>query len=77
MDFAAALGQVQVALDARHIPACLRIWRFPKIRGTFSGVPIMRIILFWGLCWGPPPFWELIISGDGAVDSRDHTGIMG
>ena len=28
------------------------IWRFPKIRGTF-GVPIVRIIIFWGLSWGP------------------------
>ena len=26
----------------------------PKIRGTFLGVPIIRIILFWGLYWGPP-----------------------
>ena len=28
-------------------------WRFSKIRGTFLGVPIMRIIVFWGLYWGP------------------------
>ena len=27
---------------------------FPKIRGTFLGVPIMRFIVFWGLYWGPP-----------------------
>ena len=27
---------------------------FPKIRGTFFGVPIMGIIVFWGLYWGPP-----------------------
>ena len=29
------------------------IWGFPKIRGTFLGVPIIRIIIFWGLYWGP------------------------
>ena len=29
------------------------MWRFPKIRGTFSGVPIVRIIVYWGLYWGP------------------------
>ena len=28
------------------------IWGFPKIRGTFLGVPIVRIIVFWGLYWG-------------------------
>ena len=26
---------------------------FPKIRGTISGVPIIRIIIYWGLYWGP------------------------
>ena len=26
---------------------------FPKIWGTFLGVPIMRIVLNWGLYWGP------------------------
>ena len=29
------------------------IWGFPKIRGTFLGVPIIRIIISWGLDWGP------------------------
>ena len=29
-------------------------WEFPKIRGTFLGVPIIRPIVFWGLYWGPP-----------------------
>ena len=24
-----------------------------QIRGTFLGVPILRIIIFWGLYWGP------------------------
>ena len=23
-------------------------------RGTFLGVPIIRIIVFWNLYWGPP-----------------------
>ena len=32
---------------------CRSIWGFPKIRGTFWGVPIIRIILYWGLFWGP------------------------
>ena len=28
--------------------------RFPKIRGTFLGVPIIRTIVFWCLYLGPP-----------------------
>ena len=34
---------------------------FPKIRGSFLGVPIIRIIVFWCLYWGPPLFWETTI----------------
>ena len=30
------------------------IWGFAKIRGTILGVPVIRIIVFWGLYWGPP-----------------------
>ena len=30
------------------------IWEFPKTRGTILGVPIIRIIVYWGLYWGPP-----------------------
>ena len=26
---------------------------FPKIRATFLGVPIIRIIVYWGVKWGP------------------------
>ena len=26
----------------------------PKIRGTILGVSIIRIIVFWGVYWGPP-----------------------
>ena len=29
------------------------LWGFPKIRGTFLGVPIIRTIVFRGLYWGP------------------------
>ena len=29
------------------------IWGFPKIRGTFLGVPIIRTLVFWGPYWGP------------------------
>ena len=28
-------------------------WGFPKIRGTVLGVPIVRILLYWGLYRGP------------------------
>ena len=31
---------------------CLK-WGFPKIKGTFLGVPIIRTIVYWGLYWGP------------------------
>ena len=30
------------------------IWGFPKIRGTFLGVPIIRTVVYLGLYWGPP-----------------------
>ena len=29
-------------------------WGFPKIRGTILRVPIIRIIVYSGLYWGPP-----------------------
>ena len=32
---------------------CLCMWLFPKIRGTFLGVPTIRTKVFWGLRWGP------------------------
>ena len=32
-------------------------WGFPKIRGTFWGVPIIRTIVYRGLYWGTQ-FWE-------------------
>ena len=39
------------------------IWEFHKIRGTFLGVPIIRIIVFWGLYWGPPILGNYHIKG--------------
>ena len=35
------------------------IWGFPQIRDTFLGVPIIRIIVFWGLYLGSPCFGKL------------------
>ena len=35
------------------LPVNVVLWGFPKIRGTILGVPIIRIIVFWGLYWGP------------------------
>ena len=34
-------------------------WGFPKIRDTLLGVPIIRIIVFWGLYWGSLILGEL------------------
>ena len=36
-----------------------RKWGFPKIRGTFLGVPIIRTMVFWGLYWGSTYFGKL------------------
>ena len=40
----------------QRTPSCnlvpVLIWGFPKIRGTFLGVLILRIIVFGGLYWG-------------------------
>ena len=41
--------------------AVIVIWGFPKIRGTFLGVPIVRTIVYWGLYW-VPLFRETTIS---------------
>ena len=30
----------------------LHQWGFPYIRGAFLGVPVIRIIIYWGLYWG-------------------------
>ena len=34
----------------------VRVKGFPEIRGTFSAVPTLWVIIFWGRYWGPP-FW--------------------
>ena len=36
------------------LPLPNSIWGFPQIRGTFLGVPIIGIIIYWGLYWGHP-----------------------
>ena len=35
-------------------------WEFPKIRGTFLSVPILKTIVFGALHW-VPLFWETTI----------------
>ena len=44
-EVAAARRQVSGALG-RHLG--VKIWVFPKIKGTFFGVPIIRTIIYWG-----------------------------
>ena len=34
----------------------LQTWRFPETRGTFLGVPIIRIRVVWGLYGGLPVY---------------------
>ena len=38
-------------------------WRFPKIKGTLLGGPIMRTIVFWGLYWRPPIWGNYHLTG--------------
>ena len=42
---------------------------FPKIMGTFLGVPIVRTIVYWyiGVYIGDPLFWETTIRVGGGV----------
>ena len=49
---------------ARNTLLVVPIWGFPKIRGTFLGVPIIRIIVFWGLYWGLPILGNYHITHD-------------
>ena len=35
------------------------MWKFPKIMGTLLGVPIIRILVFWGSILGSPYFGKL------------------
>ena len=45
-------------LQLREAAECLleAKWHmgFPTIMGTFLGVPIIRIVVYWGRYWGPP-----------------------
>ena len=43
-------------------------WGFPKIRGTILGVPRIRIIVFWGLYWGP---YQISFSQNGLRSVRE------
>ena len=36
-----------------------RIWGFANIKGTFCGLPVISIIVYWGLYCGPPFFGKL------------------
>ena len=51
-------GSLKCDAPRRYLPDLQKdtghpTWEFPKIRGTFLGVPIIRTIVFWGLYWGP------------------------
>ena len=42
--------------EDRDIQGCcrFRVQGFQSIKGAFLKVPVMRIIVFWALYWGPP-----------------------
>ena len=40
------------ALRSLAIELVVTVCGFPKIRGTFLGIPIIRTIVYWGLYWG-------------------------
>ena len=46
-------GALAVLMMDALPPQLAHVWGFPKIRGTYLGVPIIRTIVFWGLYWGP------------------------
>ena len=46
------------------------VWGFPKIKGTFLGVPIIRTIVLWGLYWGPPILGNYHIIPNAASQTR-------
>ena len=58
------------------------IWGFPKIRGTLLGVTIIRLVVFWGLFWGPLVLGNSHIPGlsenqmDKKMESTMHAGFM-
>ena len=43
---------VGLVMDGRAMLG--HIWVVPKIKGPLLGVPIIRMIVFWGLYCGPP-----------------------
>ena len=63
---------------------------FPRIRGTFLGVPIIGIIIYWGLYWGPLilgnyhiglyrdkglGFWGVIATMENQMDKENGNGV--
>ena len=46
-------GSLSLGLGCRPCVCGFNIWRFPNTRGTFVGVPIIRIIVFGGVYRGP------------------------
>ena len=46
---------------------------FPKIRGTFLGVPIIRTIVFWGLYWGSLILGNYHIPSESCMHSTSET----
>ena len=48
----------------------MTIWGFPKIRGTILGVPILRIIVYWGL------YWSTLILGNDHIDLGPKSTIL-
>ena len=53
-------------------------WGFPKIRGTFLGVPIIRTIVYWDLYWGPLILGSYQIGvTSNHVPRKLHDGIVG
>ena len=52
---------------------------FPKMKGTLLGISIIRIIVVWGLCEGPPmlgTIWECLTVGipPGTVGIQGDSG---
>ena len=55
----------------------ITIWGFPKIRGTFLGVPIIRTVVFLRLYWGSPILGNYhIFNSPQATCSQHHQGFQ-
>ena len=63
-----AYGGETCGAHHKEVLGWYRYMGFPKVRGTFLGVPIIRTIMFWGLYWGP-----LIV---GNYHIRIYKGVM-